>query len=119
VTAIIAAALTVIGEQGDDSDYLGIADASNVILADRHRTTTILTLDQRHFRCLRPLWGASHFTRGPAHPLSGCWPGRPDSAAHASRTGTAVRREMLAVLLGAEPSVRMLGALRSGLRAEP
>ena len=57
-----AAALAVIDGQGDDSDYLSIADASNVILADRHRTTTILTLDQRHFRRLRPLWGASHFT---------------------------------------------------------
>ena len=57
-----AAALAVIDGQGDDSDYLGIADASNVILADRHRTTTILTLDQQHFRRLRPLWGASHFT---------------------------------------------------------
>jgi uncharacterized protein len=57
-----AAALAVIVGQGDDKDYLGIADASNVILADRHRTITILTLDQRHFRRLRPLWGASHFT---------------------------------------------------------
>jgi len=57
-----AAALAVIVGQGDDKDYIGIADASNVILADRHRTTTILTLDQRHFRRLRPLWGASHFT---------------------------------------------------------
>jgi predicted nucleic acid-binding protein len=57
-----AAALSVVDRQGDDSDYLGIADASNVVLADRHRTTTILTLDQRHFRRLRPLWGADHFT---------------------------------------------------------
>lgn len=57
-----AAALSVIERQGDDSDYLGIADASNVVLADRHRTTTILTLDQRHFRRLRPLWGADYFT---------------------------------------------------------
>jgi uncharacterized protein len=57
-----AAALGVIDTHSDDSDYLGIADASNVILADRHRTTTILTLDQRHFRRLRPLWGVSHFT---------------------------------------------------------
>jgi uncharacterized protein len=57
-----AAALAVIGRQGDDTDYLGIADASNVVIADRHRTTTILTLDQRHFRRLRPLWGAGHFT---------------------------------------------------------
>ena len=57
-----AAALAIIDGQGEDGDYLGIADASNVVLADRHRTTTILTLDQRHFRRLRPLWGASHFT---------------------------------------------------------
>lgn len=57
-----AAALAVISGQSDDGDYLGIADASNVVLADRHRTTTILTLDQRHFRRLRPLWGAGHFT---------------------------------------------------------
>lgn len=57
-----AAALAVIGSQGDDGDDLAIADASNVILADRHRTTAILTLDQRHFRRLRPLWGADHFT---------------------------------------------------------
>ncbi len=60
-----AAALSVIERQGDDSDYLGIADASNVVLADRHRTTTILTLDRRHFRRLRPLWGADHFTLVP------------------------------------------------------
>jgi uncharacterized protein len=57
-----SAALSVIDRQGDDSDYLGIADASNVVLTDRYRTTTILTLDQRHFRRLRPLWGADHFT---------------------------------------------------------
>jgi predicted nucleic acid-binding protein len=60
-----AAALSVIDRHGDDGDYLGIADASNVVLADRHRTTTILTLDQRHFRRLRPLWGADHFTLFP------------------------------------------------------
>lgn len=57
-----ASALDVIQRQGDDADYLGIADASNVILADRYRTTTILTLNQRHFRRLRPLWGADRFT---------------------------------------------------------
>jgi predicted nucleic acid-binding protein len=43
-------------------DYVGIADASNVVLADRYRTTELLTLDQRHFRLLRPIWGAEHFT---------------------------------------------------------
>lgn len=32
---------------------LGLADASNVVLADRHDTLDILTLDERHFRPLR------------------------------------------------------------------
>jgi len=57
-----AVALDVINRNSDDSNYIGIADASNVILADRYRTTRLLTLDQRHFRRLRPLWGADHFT---------------------------------------------------------
>jgi uncharacterized protein len=42
--------------------YVGITDAANVVLADRYRTTRLLTLDQRHFRVLRPLWGANSFT---------------------------------------------------------
>jgi uncharacterized protein len=54
-----AAALDVINRNSDD---IGIADAANVILADRYRTTRLLTLDQRHFRRLRPLWGADHFS---------------------------------------------------------
>jgi hypothetical protein len=32
---------------------LGLADASVVVLADRHGTRDILTLDERHFRALR------------------------------------------------------------------
>ena len=36
---------------------IGIADASNVVLADRYRTRTIATLDHRHFDVLRPLSG--------------------------------------------------------------
>ena len=36
---------------------IGVADASNVVLADRYRTTTIATLDRRHFSTLRPLSG--------------------------------------------------------------
>lgn len=32
---------------------LGLADASNVVLANRHGTLDILTLDERHFRILR------------------------------------------------------------------
>lgn len=47
---------------GYRDDYVGIADASNVVLADRYHTTRLLTLDQRHFRVLRPLWGAGAFT---------------------------------------------------------
>ena len=36
---------------------IGVADASNVVLADRYRTTTVATLDRRHFSVLRPLSG--------------------------------------------------------------
>lgn len=36
---------------------IGVADASNVILADRHRTHAVVTLDHRHFDILRPLSG--------------------------------------------------------------
>ena len=43
-------------ERYADQD-VGLADASNVILADRHRTRTIVTLDHRHFDVLRPLGG--------------------------------------------------------------
>lgn len=32
---------------------LGLADASLVVLAERHRTLDLLTLDERHFRVLR------------------------------------------------------------------
>ncbi|MFC9967942.1 PIN domain-containing protein [Nocardia ignorata] len=44
-----------------DDGYVGITDASNVVIADRERTDRIMTLDQRHFRALRPLWGFAHF----------------------------------------------------------
>lgn len=36
---------------------IGLADASIVVLAARARTTRILTLDERHFRAIRPLHG--------------------------------------------------------------
>ena len=32
---------------------IGLADASIVVLAERHAVTEVLTLDQRHFRALR------------------------------------------------------------------
>lgn len=40
---------------------IGIADASNVVLADRYRTRRIATLDHRHFDVLRPV-GGGRFT---------------------------------------------------------
>ncbi|WP_035737962.1 PIN domain-containing protein [Glycomyces arizonensis] len=42
-------------------DYIGATDASNVVLADRYRTTDIMTLDYRRFRRLRPIWGPDYF----------------------------------------------------------
>jgi predicted nucleic acid-binding protein len=36
---------------------IGVADASNVVLAHRHQTRTIVTLDHRHFTVLRPING--------------------------------------------------------------
>jgi len=44
---------------------LGLTDASLVVLADRYSTTRLLTLDERHFRALRPLRGDT-FTILPA-----------------------------------------------------
>jgi uncharacterized protein len=49
-----------------ESMELGLADASLVILADRLQTTDIATLDERHFRTLKPLSGAKAFTLLPA-----------------------------------------------------
>jgi predicted nucleic acid-binding protein len=40
---------------------VGLADASIVVLAARHETNRILTLDERHFRALRPLRGSRSF----------------------------------------------------------
>jgi predicted nucleic acid-binding protein len=42
---------------GDGELRLGLADASVVVIAGASRTTRILTLDERHFRAVRPLWG--------------------------------------------------------------
>lgn len=53
--AQLAMARAVIERYADQG--IGLADASNVVLADRHRTRTIVTLDHRHFDVLRPLGG--------------------------------------------------------------
>ena len=38
---------------------LGLTDASVAVLAARHRTTRLLTLDERDFRPMRPLYGTA------------------------------------------------------------
>jgi len=53
--ADITKAITVIERYRDQA--IDLADASIVVLADRHRTHTIATLDHRHFDVLRPLRG--------------------------------------------------------------
>lgn len=45
---------------------LGLADASLVALAERFDTTAIATLDERHFRVVRPLGGGDAFRLLPA-----------------------------------------------------
>jgi len=44
---------------------IGLADASLVALADRLATTSIATLDERHFQMLRPLSGSGAFQLQP------------------------------------------------------
>jgi len=46
----IARAAEIIGRYRDLE--LGLADASIVVLAERHRTRDLLTLDERHFRAV-------------------------------------------------------------------
>lgn len=48
-------ARTIVATYADQA--IGVADASNVVLAERHRTQTIATLDHRHFDVLRPTTG--------------------------------------------------------------
>lgn len=49
--ADVAAAVAIVERYADLS--LGLADASIVVLAERHACRDILTLDQRHFRVLQ------------------------------------------------------------------
>lgn len=51
----LAAARRLIERYGDQS--IGVADASIVVLANRYRSKTIVTLDRRHFEVVRPLDG--------------------------------------------------------------
>ena len=60
ITAVVKAA-----EQYLDTG-LGLADASLVVLAERLETIEIATLDERHFRVVRPLAGGKAFRLLPA-----------------------------------------------------
>lgn len=55
----LAEARVVVERYADQS--IGVADASNVVLAGRYRTRTIATLDRRHFEVIRPM-GGGRFT---------------------------------------------------------
>ena len=56
-TEDLAQAHAVVGRYADQS--IGLADASNVILAARYQTRTVVTLDRRHFGVVRPIGGGS------------------------------------------------------------
>ena len=51
----LRAATGIVDRYADQS--IGVADASNVVLAARYRTRAIVTLDRRHFEVLRPATG--------------------------------------------------------------
>lgn len=51
----VKACASVIGKYHDLK--IGLADASVVLLAERHRTKRILTFDERHFRAMRTAKG--------------------------------------------------------------
>lgn len=53
--ADVGVAQGVIAKYADQQ--IGLADASLVVLAARHRVRDILTLDHRHFTVIRPLTG--------------------------------------------------------------
>ena len=59
----VVAAMELIDRYSDLK--IGLADASVAVLAARHRTMRLLTLDERDFRPMRPLYGAA-FTLLPA-----------------------------------------------------
>lgn len=53
--ADLEAAAAVVGRYRDQE--LGVADASLVVLAERYRIRSLLTLDHRHFSVVRPASG--------------------------------------------------------------
>jgi predicted nucleic acid-binding protein len=61
--AEVGRAAELIGRYGELR--IGLADASVAVVAAGAKTTRLLTLDERHFRPMRPLWGDA-FTILPA-----------------------------------------------------
>jgi predicted nucleic acid-binding protein len=59
-------AMAEIVEAAREHADIGLADASLLALAARLGTTRIATLDERHFRAVRPLTGETAFTLLPA-----------------------------------------------------
>jgi predicted nucleic acid-binding protein len=59
----VAEAADLIGRHGELR--IGLADASVAVIAAAAKTTRLLSLDERHFRPMRPLWGDA-FTLLPA-----------------------------------------------------
>ncbi|MHB8718177.1 MAG: type II toxin-antitoxin system VapC family toxin [Candidatus Dormibacteria bacterium] len=57
--AAMAATVRVANRYADMN--LGLTDASLIVLAERLASTAIATLDERHFRAVRPLSGAGAF----------------------------------------------------------
>lgn len=55
--AELRAARAIVDRYADQR--IGLADASNIILAQRFRTTVIATLDRRHFSVLRAVDGSA------------------------------------------------------------
>jgi predicted nucleic acid-binding protein len=51
----VAQAVAVIGRH--EALNVGLADASVAVVAAKAQTTRLLTLDERHFRAMQPLWG--------------------------------------------------------------
>lgn len=45
--------------------HIGVTDTMNVVMASEYRTDSILTLDRRHFRMVRPLTGHTAFRLWP------------------------------------------------------
>lgn len=49
----------IAGVQGEFP--LGLTDATVVVHAQDYRTLDLFTVDQRHFRAIKPLWGGDSF----------------------------------------------------------